>query len=88
MHHLLLERWEELEALQPVLAKSQQETADLMEVIQKRLPGVEETRAVRVAASVSVLHRPIVIPFPRALCSSCLLLYSHSPFFPLLHCRW
>ncbi len=37
----------ELEALQPVLAKSQKDTADLMEVIQKRLPGVEETRAVR-----------------------------------------
>ena len=36
----------ELEALQPVLAKSQRDTADLMEVIQKRLPGVEETRAV------------------------------------------
>ncbi len=36
----------QLEALQPVLAKSQKETAELMEVIQKRLPGVEETRAV------------------------------------------
>ena len=36
----------ELEALQPVLATSQKDTADLMDVIQKRLPGVEETRAV------------------------------------------
>ena len=36
----------ELKDLQPVLRVSQKETAELMVVIQQRLPGVEETRAV------------------------------------------
>jgi len=36
----------ELEALQPSLRVSQADTAELMKVIEARLPGVEETRAV------------------------------------------
>jgi dynein heavy chain, axonemal len=35
----------ELEDLQPVLAQSQEETAELMGVIQAKLPSVEVTRA-------------------------------------------
>eukprot|EP01029_Cantina_marsupialis_P013888 TRINITY_DN307_c2_g5_i1.p1 TRINITY_DN307_c2_g5~~TRINITY_DN307_c2_g5_i1.p1 ORF type:complete len:1977 (+),score=578.12 TRINITY_DN307_c2_g5_i1:155-5932(+) len=40
----ITEMEEELTALGPVLKASEQQTADLMKVIQDRMPGVEETR--------------------------------------------